>query len=175
MSSDGAGALPNSIGLSVSNNDDEQRNSEQGTNTENLDRSKLIYSICESIGRTDVPAPLPNVSSNSLKKVMEYCEYYKGQPLYTPDDTPDITRNEGHAIHISEWDRKFIAVDDRTLMEIILAAGHIKIKPLTKMACKTVYNMIKGKKPHEIGKMLTVMNDFTPEEAKNLKADGWIV
>jgi hypothetical protein len=36
--------------------------------------------------------------------------------------------------------------------------------PARDVGCKTVANMIKGKRPEEIRKLFNIVNDFTPEE-----------
>ena len=122
--------------------------------------------------------PLP-----SFLQVLEYCEHHRGERLPTTDsESQDETRKR--TTDISEWDQKFIAVDQEMLFEIILAANYLDIKPLlsvpnnyqtwwnslskfffhSDVGCKTVANMIKGKTPEEIRKLFNIVNDFTPEE-----------
>jgi len=95
----------------------------------------LKYHITD-VGESDQPIPLPNVSSSVLKKVcsyssdvfrvrdeeqvLEYCEHHRGEPLPTADsEAQDETRKR--TTDISEWDQKFISVDQEMLFEIILA------------------------------------------------------
>jgi S-phase kinase-associated protein 1 len=101
----------------------------------------------------DQAIPLPNVSSNVLKKVarkspslcffwvlrgvcadpgkpkkvLEWCEHHRSdpEPLADADDEGRKKTTE-----ISEWDMKFIQVDQEMLFEIILAANYLDIKPL---------------------------------------------
>jgi S-phase kinase-associated protein 1 len=117
--------------------------------------------------------------SFSHSQVLEYCEHHRGERLPTTDaESQDETRKR--TTDISEWDQKFIAVDQEMLFEIILAANYLDIKPLlsvlytvslntpdildSDVGCKTVANMIKGKTPEEIRKLFNIVNDFTPEE-----------
>lgn len=51
------------------------------------------------------------------------------------DDTDEMRRR---ATDISEWDAKFIQVDQEMLFEIILAANYLDIKSLLDIGCKTV-------------------------------------
>ena len=112
-------------------------------------------------------------------QVLEYCEHHRGERLPTTDaESQDETRKR--TTDISEWDQKFIAVDQEMLFEIILAANYLDIKPLlsvlcavnpntpdilySDVGCKTVANMIKGKTPEEIRKLFNIVNDFTPDE-----------
>ena len=96
------------------------------------------------------------------------------------DDTDEMRRR---ATDISEWDAKFIQVDQEMLFEIILAANYLDIKSLLDIGCKTVYvwrrvpthasaNMIKGKQPEEIRKLFNIQNDFTPEEEAQIRREN---
>jgi len=49
-------------------------------------------------------------------------------PSADADQTQDDTRKR--STEISEWDQKFITVDQEMLFEIILAANYLDIKPL---------------------------------------------
>jgi len=75
------------------------------------------------------PIPLPNVSSSVLKKILEYCEHHRDEPLPTTDDANE-NENRKRTNDIGEWDQKFITVDQEMLFEIILAANYLDIKPL---------------------------------------------
>lgn len=133
------------------------------------------------VGESDDAIPLPNVSSNVLTKVtfmdvkrdlaitdahsnpqvLDWCDHHKKDPEPIPEDADDTRKK---TTEISEWDRKFMEVDQEMLFEIILAANYLDIKALLDVGCKTVANMIKGKQPEEIRKMFNIVNDFTPEE-----------
>lgn len=133
------------------------------------ERSVLIKQMIEDIGETDQPIPLPNVSSSVLTKVLEYCSHHRHDPPVPADDTDEMRRR---ATDISEWDAKFIQVDQEMLFEIILAANYLDIKSLLDIGCKTVANMIKGKQPEEIRKLFNIQNDFTPEEEAQIRREN---
>lgn len=99
------------------------------------------------VGESDQPIPLPNVSSSVLKKVrafcsglevmftdatqvLEYCEHHRGEPLPAADAEQSQDETRKRTTDISEWDQKFITVDQEMLFEIILAANYLDIKPL---------------------------------------------
>jgi len=132
-------------------------------------RSVLIKNMLEDVGESDEAIPLPNVSSSVLHKVIEWCEHHRKDPEPIPEDADDTRKK---TTEISEWDGKFIQVDQEMLFEIILAANYLDIKPLLDVGCKTVANMIKGKQPEEIRKLFNIVNDFTPEEEAQIKKEN---
>ncbi len=117
----------------------------------------------------DAPIPLPNVGANVLKKILEWSEHHRGDPLPVPEDEAD---NRKKSTDIDEWDQKFMQVDQEMLFEIILAANYLDIKALLDVGCKTVANMIKGKSPEEIRKTFNIQNDFTPEEEAQIRREN---
>ncbi|KAI0028162.1 Skp1 family, dimerization domain-containing protein [Vararia minispora EC-137] len=134
------------------------------------ERSVLIKNMLEDVGESDQPIPLPNVSSSVMRKVLQYCEHHRGEKLPTTEEYQD--ENRKRTTDISEWDQKFISVDQEMLFEIILAANYLDIKPLLDVGCKTVANMIKGKSPEEIRKLFNIVNDFTPEEEAQIRKEN---
>jgi hypothetical protein len=72
---------------------------------------------------------------------LEYCEYHKDDPLETNTDAPE--RNKRTAENISEWDQKYLQVDQEMLFEIILVSakqplgffGCYKIKQNANLIC----------------------------------------
>lgn len=79
------------------------------------------------VGESDQAIPLPNVSANVLKKVLEWCDHHRKDPEPLAEDQDDTRRK---TTEISDWDAKFIQVDQEMLFEIILAANYLDIKPL---------------------------------------------
>lgn len=55
------------------------------------------------LGDSDNPIPLPNVSSQVLKKVLEWCEHHKKDPEPVADDTEETRKK---TTEISDWDQK---------------------------------------------------------------------
>ena len=118
---------------------------------------------------SETPIPLPNVSSNVLVKVLEWCDHHKTDPLTTADEQDDARKR---STEVNEWDQKFMQVDQEMLFEIILAANYLDIKPLLDSGCKVIANMIKGKSPEEIRKTFNIVNDFTPEEEAAIRKEN---
>ena len=137
------------------------------------ERSMLIKNMLEDIGDEGInaenPIPIPNVNEAVLRKVIEWCDHHRNDPLQTQDDDSDARKK---TTDIEEWDQKFMQVDQEMLFEIILASNYLDIKPLLDVGCKTVANMIKGKSPEEIRKTFNITNDFTPEEEEQIRREN---
>ena len=132
--------------------------------------SQTVFNLIEDIGVSDVPIPLPNVTSKILTKVVEYCKYHIENP--TPVAEGDEKTDDKRTDNILPWDKTFCEVDQTTLFELILAANYLDIKDLLDLTCKTVANMIKGKSPEEIRKTFNIKNDFTPEEEEQVRKEN---
>jgi len=136
------------------------------------ERSILLKNMIEDLGEENVgsqPVPLPNVNEAVLRKVIEWCEHHRKDPIQTNDDESESRKK---TTDIEEWDQKFMQVDQEMLFEIILAANYMDIKNLLDVGCKTVANMIKGKSPEEIRKTFNITNDFTPEEEEQIRREN---
>ncbi|KAF6746283.1 Skp1 family, dimerization domain-containing protein [Ephemerocybe angulata] len=137
-----------------------------------IKRSAYIKNMLEDVGESDLPIPLPNVESNVLVKILEYCEHYRGEPL--PASDVDPAEIGDRSLDIADWDQKYMAVDQEMLFEIILAANYLDIKSLLDVGCKTVAKMMKGKSSEEIRTLFNIANDFTPEEEAQIrKENAW--
>lgn len=114
-----------------------------------------------------VPLTL-NVSLTT--QILEYCEYHKEEPPPAPnDESQDGTSNPPRArtTEISEWDQKFMAVDQEMLFDIILGAHYLDIKPLL--------SVLLNRTP-DIPDIITVIWAAKPSptwsKAKHLKKSG---
>jgi len=65
----------------------------------------------------NLKCPSIQVSEVVLKKVIEWCDHHKGDPVTTADDDADSRKK---TTDIDEWDQKFMQVDQEMLFEIIL-------------------------------------------------------
>ncbi|KAH6610309.1 e3 ubiquitin ligase complex scf subunit scon-3 [Trichoderma cornu-damae] len=138
-----------------------------------VERSMLLKNMLEDLSGADIsqenPIPIPNVNEAVLRKVVEWCEHHRNDPVTTPDDESDARKK---TTDIEEWDQKFMQVDQEMLFEIILASNFLDIKPLLDVGCKTVANMIKGKSPEEIRKTFNITNDFSAEEEEQIRREN---
>ena len=137
------------------------------------EKSILLKNMLEDVGDSDEgPIPLQNVNANVLKKVIEWCDHHRKDPAPDREDDSGSLSRKQTSTDMSEWDQKFMSVDQEMLFEIILAANYLDIKPLLDCGCKTVANMIKGKTPDEIRKTFNIVNDFTPEEEAQIRREN---
>lgn len=137
------------------------------------EKSELIKDLIADVGPSEDAIPLHNVNANVLKKVLEWCEHHRSDPRAEKEDEGASANTKRQtSTDMSEWDQKFMAVDQEMLFEIILAANYMDIKPLLDVGCKTVANMIKGKTPDEIRKTFNIVKDFTPEEEAQIKREN---
>lgn len=113
--------------------------------------------------------PLPNVKSENLAKVIEFCQHFQTEPMNEIDKP---LKSSNMAEVVQEWYDKFVTVDQETLFELILAANFMDIKPLLDLTCATVASMIKGKNAEEIRKIFNIPNDFTPEEEQQVRDEN---
>ena len=113
--------------------------------------------------------PLPNVKADVLKKVIEFCEHHKEEPM-TEIEKP--LKSQQMSEVVQKWYADFVNVEQVLLFELILAANYMDIKPLLDLTCATVASMIKGKTPEEIRTTFNISNDFSPEEEAQVREEN---
>ena len=66
-------------------------------------------------------------------------------------------------------------VDKETLFNLTLAANYLDIKPLLDLCCAKIASFIKNRTPEEIRVNLDIVNDFSPEEEAQVRAENkWV-
>lgn len=100
--------------------------------------------------------PIPGVSGEILKLIIEYMEHHKGteppiveKPLRS-NKMPDVCKDK--------WDGEWIdkVGDNRqTLYDLILAANYMDIKSLLHLGCAKVASLIKGKPLEQVKSILS--------------------
>ena len=76
--------------------------------------------------RNAEPIHLANISSPVMKKVIEWAQHHKDDPM---------TNQEGAGM--TAWDSQFLKVDQKMLCQLILAATHLKMDGLLDLVCKS--------------------------------------
>ncbi|KAF5747191.1 SKP1-like protein 1B-like [Tripterygium wilfordii] len=139
--------------------------------------SQIIKHLIED-DCADNGIPLPNVTSEILSKVIEYCKRRVDSAMAeertaNADDDQDTIFDIGlMRLAFAAWDADFVKVDQATLFDLILAANYLNIKSLLDLTCQTVADMIKGKTPEEIRKTFNLENAFTPEEEEEVRREN---
>ena len=132
--------------------------------------SGTIKAMMENLGideSEDIEEELPllKVDSAILKKVLEWATQHKDDPQPTPEEEEELLNLEQEqriTIRMSEWDRRFLQVDQPTLFDLIQAANYLDIKVLLDVATITLADMIKGKTPDEIQDTFSIKKNTTP-------------
>ncbi|CAN6168382.1 unnamed protein product [Urochloa humidicola] len=182
-SSDEVAAAPTMITLISSDN--EKFEVAEAAATLSLTIRHMIEDGC-----TDGGVPLPNVSSEILAMVLEYCNKHAA-PAATASaeaaagegsSSTDAAAGEGSSSsaavvasneELKAFDDAFVDVDSiATLFDIILAANYLDIKGLLDITCQKVADTIKDKQPEEIRKIFNIKNDFTPEEEEEVRREN---
>jgi S-phase kinase-associated protein 1 len=133
-------------------------------------KSELIKDLVDCSGN-EGEIPLPDVKSETLKKVIEYCRHYKDScPQEIEKPIKSAILNE----IVPSWDADFVELGQEELFELILAANYLRIKGLIDLTCAKVAAMLKGKTAEEITKQFGIENSFTPEEEEEIrKSNKW--
>jgi S-phase kinase-associated protein 1 len=99
----------------------------------------------EDLG-THITIPLPLVSSNILKKFIQYSRHHA---LHAP-----------HHVN-NTWDLEFLqTLDDReTFLKLVLTAHYRCIKNLLDLTCQAIDDMIRGKTLEQICQILNIQNE----------------
>lgn len=121
--------------------------------------------------------PVPNVTNKIFTKIVEYCKYH-----YENDKPPEPVDEYTQYIYskkdekknptdIQPWDKQFFSnYTALEVFEVMIAADFLELKELSQLCAKTIANILMGKRPEEIRKILNIVNDFTPEEEEeNMK------
>ena len=113
--------------------------------------------------------PLPNVRSDILIKVIEFCTHYKVEPM---SEIEKPLKSSNMTEIVQKWYSDFINMDQAMLFDIVLAANYMNIQPLLDLTCAAVAGVIKGKTPEEIRNSFNIINDFTPEEEAQVREEN---
>jgi S-phase kinase-associated protein 1 len=103
--------------------------------------------------------PLPNVKSEVLAKIIEFCNHNVEEPMKEIEKVLLIfiliiliviiiiiiikfrhqqpLKSANMEEVVQEWYAKFVTVEQETLFELILAANYMDIKPLLDLSCAT--------------------------------------
>nr|GEY49894.1 SKP1-like protein 1B [Tanacetum cinerariifolium] len=98
--------------------------------------------------------PVPNITSKTLSKVVDYLNKH-GE---TPEGATKVTAED-----LKAFDAEFVDAGLQTLFNIILAASYLNIKTLLKLVGQAALDMTRGQTMEHIFNHLYVKNDETPD------------
>lgn len=97
--------------------------------------------------------PLPNVKSQILGKVLEFCKYYVKEPMINiPKPLPSVDMREV----VGEWYANYVKVEHEVLIQIMIAANYMDIEPLLDLTTATVASYINGQPPDKVAKTFNI-------------------
>ncbi|KAJ4975616.1 hypothetical protein NE237_000722 [Protea cynaroides] len=152
--------------------------------------SETLKNIIDG-GCLDGVIPLPNVSSNILPKVIEYCKKHGGDngsskkianggvdkdKEILPDyDEEEDKREKVRVDELKKWEEEYMDFDQQVLYDLMLAANYLHIKGLLDLTVEKAASMIRGRTPDQIRENFNINSDFTPEEEEEmiLIEDEW--
>jgi len=114
--------------------------------------------------------PLPNVSTDVLQKVIEFCSHYTLQEKMTEIQTP--LRSPKLEELVQEWYADFVKVPRNMLFDLVAAANFMDIKPLLDLTCLAVSILIKGKSAGELREMFNLSAEMSPEEEAQMQRES---
>ena len=133
--------------------------------------SETVKHMIDDVGGSE-GVPLPNITGKILGLVVTYCNHYVENKDKSEEEAKKLGEKTEEPTVMSEWLKQFLAIDQATMFELILAANYLDIKPLLNTTCKAVADMIKGKTPEEIRKTFNIKNDYTPEEEEQVRKEN---
>ncbi|CAL4971083.1 unnamed protein product [Urochloa decumbens] len=122
--------------------------------------SQTIRRMIED-GCADDCISLPDIDSEVLMKVIEFCRNHVGDARLS-----NGTSSSSSVQELQIWEDDFVKADQAMLYDLIMAAYNLKIKGLLQLTCQAVADMIKGKTTEEIRKILKIKNDFTHAQSE---------
>ncbi len=144
-----------------------------------LIQSITLKNMIEDIGDADgeiCPIPLSNVKSSVFKKIVEYLEYRRDNPIKIPEPVTSIPSKKDEKLReLEDWEKDYCPKTYSDLSELILSVNYLDIKELMVVLCRTVAYIITGLTAEEIRVVFNIKNDFTPEEEeKIIKENDWV-
>ncbi|KRY70543.1 S-phase kinase-associated protein 1 [Trichinella pseudospiralis] len=121
-------------------------------------RNMFDYIVNDELNDEIEAIPLGLIDSNTLDKIVQFCEHYK----------TETNPEEERSYEINEWDSNFFDINISTMFDIAKAADYLQIHRLFDISCKIVAKFLRSKSPQDIRQALGMGNDF--EEYQNDKS-----
>lgn len=116
----------------------------------------------------DEAVELPNVKSDVLKKILDWCEAHIDTKF--PEVKRPLERPSLQGVGISKEDEDWVnGLSYEELHDVIAAANFMQVKDLLTLCCARIALWFKGKTPEEIKTFFDLKRDFTPEEEREVR------
>ncbi|KAI0187284.1 Skp1 family, dimerization domain-containing protein [Xylaria flabelliformis] len=131
---------------------------------------RTMLEVLDAEHTTDKPIPVPGVTGETLKKVLEWCEFHWADQVQ-PDDKKTT---QSVLTEIPDLDAEYFRMDKDMIIQVANAADYLDIPLLLQYAVYVIANHLKGKSTEEMCEFLNIESDFTPEErAKIQEENAW--
>ncbi|CAM9304903.1 unnamed protein product [Ectocarpus fasciculatus] len=139
-----------------------------------IEVSKLLKAMVD--GSTENAAkeiPLPNMRSNVVAKVVEFCQHHQKDPMTDIPKASPVQFGKTVGDHVQEWYSTFVkALGDEMLFEMLLAANYLDLSPLLELCAATVGLRAMNKTPEEIQREFNIKEPFSPEVERTLRQEN---
>ncbi|KAI0459739.1 s-phase kinase-associated protein 1 [Xylaria acuta] len=130
-----------------------------------------MFELLDEEYTTGLPIPVPGVAGDILKKIMEWCEHHREDPVPKPGD-----QQAAKISVLPAWDAEFFKIDKDEIIEIANASNYLEIPLLLQYAVYVIADHLKAKTTEQMREFLNIENDFTPEEEEKIRQENaWCV
>jgi S-phase kinase-associated protein 1 len=77
--------------------------------------------------------PIPNIESKILEKVIEFCQYHHDKPKVELFRTPRGPLKGKLDELLCDYDKKFVNVEDKVLIDYMVASNYLEITEMLKV------------------------------------------
>ena len=128
---------------------------------EDISLSNMLNKIISEDDEEETEDVNLNIAGETLEKILEYCKYYKTDPM-------NNIEKPLKSVVFSELVQHFYAnfidnLETSILNDVLLASHYLEIIPLQLLCCAKVGAILKDKTPHEIRKMFGSENEENDE------------
>ena len=147
-------------------------------------KSVSIRTMLEDLGveknndedEVKVVLPLPNIDSEVLRKVIDWCEQHKNVPEpEKEEESKDGERKQKQIVKLEGWDEEFMSTinylneqGQSILFDVIIAANYLHIQGLIDITTMEVARKMEScTGPEEIRKTFNLENDLETDDNKD--------
>ena len=107
------------------------------------------------------PISIPNVRTEVLQKVIEFCTYHHDHPM---EKIEKPLKSSNMEELVGPWYAHFVKnLEEEMLLQLMLAANFMSIEPLVSLTCAYIASLAEGKNPEEVREEFNIKNEFEGE------------